>query len=241
MSYIERGTVGPASLKEPCPSDACGFPTIRAGHVSIGSTPNAEYAKMRDARRHPYLENERGIPCELLGHPRFLGRTRTDRHGAAIFPHFDADGLCGYEIKNKGFTGFASGGTKGLWSSHAEAGDNRACSARAPLMHCLTRCCPRMSARAARRSASKPSPLQPELIRATVAVMPASSTVIAAMDADADGRKLAEVVHEALRRAGRADLRFEMQEPKGVKDWNDELRAKPRGSVPWRPDVPSVA
>ena len=34
-------------------------------------------------------------------------------------------GLCGYEIKNsEGFTGFASGGVKGLWLSHEESFDN---------------------------------------------------------------------------------------------------------------------
>ena len=33
-----------------------------------------------------------------------------------VFPHFDREGPCGYEIKNQGFAGFAVGGTKGLWS-----------------------------------------------------------------------------------------------------------------------------
>ena len=34
-----------------------------------------------------------------------------------LFPHRDADGLCGFEIKNAGFTGFAAGGGKALWHS----------------------------------------------------------------------------------------------------------------------------
>jgi hypothetical protein len=39
------------------------------------------------------------------------------RGEAPAFPHFDQLGLCGYELKNRNFTGFAPGGEKGLWSS----------------------------------------------------------------------------------------------------------------------------
>ena len=48
---------------------------------------------------------------------------RIDSRGNTVFPHFDAAGLCGYEIKNRGFTGFAAGGKKGLWFSHARPDD----------------------------------------------------------------------------------------------------------------------
>src|SRR6266849_10535825 len=75
--------------------------------------------------RHPYLENERCIPAEVLELERFAGRIRMDARGNAVFPHFDAEGLCGYEITNKGFTGFAAGGSKGLWFSQAKPEDNR--------------------------------------------------------------------------------------------------------------------
>ena len=66
---------------------------------------------MLDAAQHPYLENERGIPAELLASERFIGRIKIDPRGNAAFPHIDADGLTGYELKNRNFTGFASGGT----------------------------------------------------------------------------------------------------------------------------------
>ncbi|HLJ45447.1 MAG TPA: DUF3991 domain-containing protein [Bryobacteraceae bacterium] len=85
----------------------------------------AEFAKMHDAPRHPYLENERSLPASLLESDRFAGRIRTDARGNAIFPHFDADGLCGFEIKNRSFTGFAAGGSKGLWLSHEQPDDAR--------------------------------------------------------------------------------------------------------------------
>ena len=61
------------------------------------------------------------------------------------------------------------------------------------------------------------------------------------MDNDADGAKLAEVVRKAVALTGRLDLKFSMQEPFGVKDWNDQLRQKPQPLLPYRPDVPSVA
>jgi hypothetical protein len=71
--------------------------------------------------------------------------------------------------------------------------------------------------------------------------MPADSEIVAAMDADADGAKLAEVVRKAVELTGRLDLRFSVHEPFGFKDWNDQLRAKNQPVSSHRPEVPSVA
>ena len=87
----------------------------------------------------------------------------------------------------------------------------------------------------------KPNPQQPELMRAAIARMPADSEIVSAMDADAEGGKLAEVVRRAVELSGRHDLRFILQEPFGGKDWNDVLRARPHPFLPYRPEVPSVA
>ena len=84
-----------------------------------------EYRRMKEARRHPYLEQERAIPAGLLQSERFDGMVRIDMHGNAVFPHLDQLGLCGYELKNRNFTGFAPGGEKGLWSSHEKDGDGK--------------------------------------------------------------------------------------------------------------------
>ena len=138
-------------------------PPVRTNndHTSV----EIEYAKMQDAPRHSYLENERALPASLLGLERFAGRVRMDARGNAVFPHFDQEGLCGYEIKNKGFTGFASGGTKGLWLSHGLPEDQRLVfceSAIDALSHAVLY--PDERARYA-SIGGKPSPLQPELIR----------------------------------------------------------------------------
>ena len=84
-----------------------------------------EYRRMADALQHPHLEHERHLPASVLSASRFAGRIRIDGRGNAVFPHFDAAGLCGYEIKNRGFTGFAAGGKKGLWFSHSQPDDRR--------------------------------------------------------------------------------------------------------------------
>src|SRR6266700_152596 len=85
----------------------------------------SHYRRMTKVLRHPYLEHERGLPAAVLASRRFAGRVRMDTRGNAVFPHFDREGLCGYEIKNTGFTGFAAGGAKGLWFSHTGPDDRR--------------------------------------------------------------------------------------------------------------------
>jgi hypothetical protein len=70
--------------------------------------------------------------------------------------------------------------------------------------------------------------------------MPVDSEIVSAMDADADGAKLTDVVRKAVAMTGRLDLRFAVQEPCGFKDWNDVLRSKPQTFFSYRPDVPFV-
>ena len=197
------------------------------------------YKRMETALRHPYLEDERGIPGEILASPRFAGKVRIDARGNAIFPHFDGDGLSGFEIKNKGFTGFSTGGVKGIWMSHVEPDDKRIAfceSAIDALSFAVL--FPDEQTRYASIS-GRPSPAQIRLIRSAAAVMPSASIVIAAMDADTSGRALAEMVREAVKLTGREDLRFEAEFPAGFKDWNEQLyaRTKSRGGRSQEPTV----
>jgi hypothetical protein len=59
---------------------------------------------------HAWLEEERAISRSLLLAPRFAGRVRVDSQANAVFLHADQDGPSGYEIKNRGYTGFAKDG-----------------------------------------------------------------------------------------------------------------------------------
>jgi hypothetical protein len=191
-----------------------------------------ELARIPPATRHAYLEQTRKLPAGIFDHPRFRGRIRSDERGNAIFPHFDGQGVCGYEIKNRGFTGFAKGGSKGLWLSHTEPDDRRLVlceSAIDALSHAV------LFPDARTRYASiggQMNPAQTELIRVAVATMPTGAAIIAAMDADEQGGKLAEIVGRAVELSGRGDLRFTVEQPPGVKDWNDQLRKHPEFSFP---------
>lgn len=225
-----------------------GAPPVSAPVFSalIGTTKDrgqveARYARMQDAPRHLYLETERGLPPALLQSPRFAGHIRMDDRGNAIFPHFDERGLSGYEIKNVAFTGFSAGGTKGLWLSQEEASDS-----------CLVFCESAIDALSyadlfpeeQTRYASiggKPNPEQPRLIREAVQRMPPEARIVAAMDADEDGRKLSEVVRESVLSTGRNDLVFISREPCGFKDWNDQLRGRPLLSRSVKREGPAVA
>jgi hypothetical protein len=222
------------------------FPTL---HKTTADRVKVEraYAQMQEVvNGHPYLERERALPASLLALDRFAGRIRLDPcdvaiYPYAIFPHVDAKGLCGYEIKNVGFTGFASGGSKALWLSHELPDDHRLVLCEAAidaLSHAVL--FPDNHARYA-SIGGKPNPEQPELIRAAAARMPADSEVVSAMDNDADGAALGDVVRKAVALTGRLDLKFTVQQPIGAKDWNDVLRAKPQPFLSYRPEVPSVA
>jgi hypothetical protein len=199
------------------------------------------YAGMQDAARHPYLENERALPATLLQHDRFTGRIRIDARGNAVFPHFDREGLCGYELKNRGFTGFASGGTKGLWLSREQPNDSSLVLCEAAidaLSHAVL--FPDERTRYA-SIGGQVSPGQRELMRAAAAGMPPNGKIIAAMDADAEGGKLADILRQAVEFTGRDDLFFVIHQPAGFKDWNDQLRNRPKSPQPCRPQEPSVA
>jgi hypothetical protein len=199
------------------------------------------YGRMRDAVAHPYLERERAIPAALLASGRFAGRIRIDARQNAVFPHFDREGLCGYEIKNHEFTSFSPGGSKGLWLSQETPDDNRLIfceSAIDALSYAV------LFADDRTRYASiggELSPQQCELMRAAAAGMPVTAKIVAATDADATGGKLAEKIREAVGLTGRDDLTHVLHQPDGFKDWSDQLRNRPKRSVFSQPRVISVA
>jgi Toprim-like len=148
-----------------------------------------------------------------------------DMHGNAVFPHFDQLGLCGYELKNRNFTGFAPGGEKGLWSLHEKDGDARlifAESAIDALSHEVL--FPDDSARY-KSIGGQTNPRQPDLIHAEVLRMRTGSEIIAAMDADDAGRVFSDLVQLAVAQAARPDLSFRVHVPEREgDDWNQVLK-----------------
>jgi hypothetical protein len=190
-----------------------------------------EYRRMAEALRHPYLEQVRCVPAALLGAPRFAGRVRIDRRGNAIFPHFDGAGLCGYEIKNQRFTGFAAGGQKGLWLSHSRPHDRRLVLTESAI-DALSYAVLFPDAADQTRYASlggKPNFKQPGLVQAILLRLPERSEIVAAFDADEAGRLLLDMfrldVAGVAAKRGRADLIFTAHLPaQEGDDWNQVLQ-----------------
>lgn len=196
-----------------------------------------ELARMRLLASHRYLEAERKIPAALLQSPRFAGKIKTDVRTNAIFPHADAEGPCGYEIKNKGFTGFAKGGEKGLWFSVARAGDLRlviAESAIDALSYAVLH--PDDYARYASTGGAM-NPNQPALIRSAIEKMGQGASIVIATDNDTGGRELAERIEALAHETGREGLSIirHLPEGEGV-DWNDVLK----GSASLCPPEPAA-
>jgi Toprim-like len=83
------------------------------------------------------------------------------------------------------------------------------------------------------------NPRQPELIKAAIGKMPEGSEIVAAFDADAQGRAFAEALHRLMREfsesTGRNDLSFraDLPEVEG-QDWN-EVFESPRPFFPYCP------
>ncbi len=189
------------------------------------------YRRMTDAQRFPYLEHERCVPTAVLLSPRFAGRLRIDSLGNTVFPHFDTSELCGYEIKNCGFTGFAAGGQKGLWLSHTHPADRRLVLTESAI-DALSYAALFPDAEDQTRYASlggKPSSRQIALVQATIARLTAGAEILAAFDADDAGRQLVEAIRKAVAsvagRTGRSDLIFKSHLPtQEGEDWNMALQ-----------------
>jgi hypothetical protein len=192
-----------------------------------------DLARMKPLVFHRYLEEERCVPRSLLQSQRFAGKIKTDYRNNTIFPHADQDGPCGYEIKNKGFTGFAPGGEKGLWFSAARKEDTALVIAESGIdALSYGALFPDENARYASIGGAM-NPGQPMLISSAIQKMPQGARVILAMDNDGAGRDLADQIEALAEQAGRADLTLLRHLPEGEgDDWNDVLRAGREAEAP---------
>ncbi|MFI4915099.1 MAG: DUF3991 domain-containing protein [Phycisphaerales bacterium JB060] len=211
----------------PIEKDALGVRARYAGFEPVGD-------------HHGYLCDERKLPSAILCHPRFAERIRVDERGNAIFPHFNADGLCGWEARNHGFTSFAAGGAKGLWCSVPAEGDDRLVIVESAI-DALSYAAIRGTARARLVSFSGGlNPGQPELLARAMQRMPAGSRIIAAVDNDEAGDRYVDRLAELVGGLDREDQIFVEDRPTGRgRDWNDELRsgsASPRPPEGGRPE-----
>lgn len=192
-----------------------------------------DVARSKVVETHPYLE-ERGLHRTTLDDPRFRGTWRQAEgpHGNVLFLHHDSKGLCGYELKNRAYTRFAKGGTKGLWASATLPADHRlviAESAIDALSYHQVNPHPRTRYVA---FAGALNSEQPALLERAISWMPAGSTIVAATDRDKDGHDFAARIAELCTK--HPHVTYERHVPQRGKDWNDHLQAQRSPSLPTR-------
>ncbi|MDP2816279.1 MAG: DUF3991 and TOPRIM domain-containing protein [Rectinemataceae bacterium] len=187
------------------------------------------YAKTEPVQHHAYLAL-RGIEDSTLADSRFAGMVRQDARGNAVFPHYDSGGLSGYELKNKGFTGFAAGGVKALW--HSTNLDNAKQivlveSAIDALSHAQLHDNPE---RAYVSIGGQLSDHQRVLLREVFErTVNQKAAIIIATDNDVGGEQLVENIQKCLPENGRK--RVTRASPL-AKDWNEDLQTVQKAQAP---------
>jgi hypothetical protein len=186
---------------------------------------NSTYASAASAPESRYLAG-RGVRSETLRDKRFAESFRVDARGNVLFGHLDPSDparVVGFEIKNNGFTGFATGGRKTFWRSATRPSDNRLVIVEASIdglsYHQLF---PHPRARYLSTGGAVGAD-QLEIVAREIATMPPGSEIVLATDNDAGGDKLASQLVAA---AGTAATRRHF--PPAGKDWNDYLQSLER-------------
>jgi hypothetical protein len=173
-----------------------------------------------------YLHS-RGLRPVTLRNSRFANRWKVDRHRNVLFPHEDERGLCGFEVKNHGFTGFATGGRKAFWQSTTTVDDQVLVIAESAIdAMSYQQLFGTMNSRYV-SSAGTLSADQLQRLDRIAANLDSKLTVVAAIDSDAGGDALAL----QIRRIAEAHcLPFERHspDPEQGKDWNEILQRHER-------------
>jgi hypothetical protein len=170
---------------------------------------------------HAYLQR-RGLGVDVLTHERFINRIRTGERGEAVFPHYDKEGICGFEQKNQGFTGFSPGGTKGIWISNSSKADTTLFIGESSI-DCMSHFAIHKDTSTRYISTGGSwNDKTPELIKEAVAKHP-GNTVILGFDNDDGGKAFEKATRELLKECGKEIV---TQWPSKGKDWNDQLLGK---------------
>jgi hypothetical protein len=181
--------------------------------------------RFQAARQMPssrYL-SDRGLRPDTLQDPKFRNTWRQDERGNVLFVHRDDEGISGYELKSRRFTGFAKGGVKSLWYSDPGPSDRQLVVTESALdalsYHQLHPC----SDARYMSVGGMPSSAQLRLLERAVAKLPNRGEVVVAVDADKGGDKLHAVLNRHLALPHVA-LRRHSPDINGCKDWNDVLQ-----------------
>ena len=178
-----------------------------------------EYEKAQFKTSVPYLVG-RGLDAALTGSPRFKDTFKIDWRGNVLFPHYNKNGLCGFEKKNHNFTGFASGAFKGLWASNCFLGDKYLVITESAIDSLSYQALHKIENARYFSIGGNMNVDQLELLRLGMQKV-ADGEVFLAFDNDPDGEKLADQVEQVAP----PGLKITRPLPR-AKDWNQDLKNK---------------
>jgi hypothetical protein len=202
---------------------------VEAGDITFQRELVIErFVRAQLAHNSRYL-NERGIRPETLSDPRFHETWRVDTRGNVLFPHKDDEGLCGYEVKNRGYTSFARQARKTVWRSRAMESDDRMVVTESAIeaLSYFQLHRPHTARFMSVGGAWSPSGL--DQLLASTRRLPEGAPVVLAFNADDGGRQLAARLQPRLKELGRS-VTLHVPERAGA-DWNDLLQARERAYI----------
>lgn len=175
---------------------------------------------------HDYLQKERKIDAKTLNDARFSAQIRVDARNNAVFPHYDRNGLCGYELRgvptiDQNGKSFAKGGEKALWHSSNLGTASRIVIVESAI-NALSHAQIKRDMEAGYVSIGGcMSDKQRDLVAGLLEkAAERGVTIVLSMDKDEPGR----VMEEQIRKLAPDGLKIERQEPVHGKDWNEELK-----------------
>jgi hypothetical protein len=204
------------------PSQNTPFPHLEESAPFDRALVQSKFAATKPLIWHDYLEKERLLPRAILTGKRFKGQVRVDARANPIFPHRDQQGICGYEVRNKNFKGFAKLGQKALWASNDFPNDQILVFSENAIDSLSYEAHWQLSNARYRSFAGGLSELQRTLIVEACKAMPPTAEILCITHSDDAGYQFEQIIQEA---AGARP--FRVHRPTGVKDWNEYLTAQP--------------
>jgi len=182
-------------------------------------------AKLKPAVQSDYLQS-RNITANTLNTPLFRDRVLLGYNKALIFPHWNEDGLCGFEFKNAEFAGFSKHGYKGLWYSQIPKNLEQLVFVESSLEALSHYQIFKPKNTAYFTASGNWTPKTGELIGKVMSKYP-HTKIVAAFNHDKGGQKQTQKLRAVAQTVGR-DKSLVVSFPKREgTDWNDSLKDSP--------------
>jgi hypothetical protein len=205
-------------LGSPAPAVRHAAPRPKPSPQAQAKAMEKEKASVRPMTDTAYLES-RGISRRTLQDPRF-GNIMQDARGNVCFPHYNNNGVSGYEKKNDQFTGFSPGGEKGAYFSKMPENCNKIVVCESGI-DALSHAELHPDNNAAYISiAGQMSPEQEQLLK-DVIERNSDKTFVAGFDNDPAGQRFAD---DLQKMCSEKSVAMETDLPRAEgRDWNDEI------------------